>query len=96
MTRGLLIASAAAIAFAAFSVPTPADAARQCQKVTSKARGLSEKAATARSEKKLNGYVDRWAKKAGKTTVRISRIKTGCQKGKGPVTTCTSRAAACI
>lgn len=97
MTRTLLIASAAIVALASFSAPSPAEAKRMCQKVTAKAMGLTEKGATGRAEKKLNRYVDRWTKKAGKTTVRISRISTSCEAGKvKAVKKCTAKAKACI
>jgi hypothetical protein len=93
MIRKLLIASAAVAAVAAYTAVTEPVQAGSCAVISAKARGLTEAAATTRSQKKLNNRINHWAHKQGLKVVRVGHGATSCKKG--ALFVCTSAAKVC-
>jgi hypothetical protein len=89
----LLIACAAVGAIGAFIAVSQPVQAGSCALVTAKGRGLSEAAATKRSDKNLNAHINHWAHKAKLKAVRVGTAATSC--GKGPLFICTTSAKVC-
>lgn len=93
MIRTLLIASAAIFVVAAYTAATEPVQAGSCAVVSAKARGLTEAAASTRSQKKLNHHINHWAHKQGLKVVRVGHGDTSCKKG--ALFVCTSAAKVC-
>ena len=89
----LLIACAAVGAIGAFIAVSQPVQAGSCALVTAKGRGLSEAAATKRSDKNLNAHINHWAHKGKLKAVRVGTAATSC--GKGPLFICTTSAKVC-
>ena len=89
----LLIACAAVGAIGAFIAVSQPVQAGSCALVSAKGRGLSEAAATKRSDKNLNAHINHWAHKGKLKAVRVGTAATSC--GKGPLFICTSSAKVC-
>jgi hypothetical protein len=90
MTKLLLFAVALGLALA-ISVPGIA-AQKPGAVVSAKAIGLSEKAVSDRSARKLNRHINHWAHVNKLPTVRVGLSQTSCTKGAGGLYTCTSSA----
>jgi hypothetical protein len=89
----LLIACAAVGAIGAFIAVSQPVQAGSCALVSAKGRGLSEAAATKRSDKNLNAHINHWAHKGKLKAVRVGTAATSC--GKGPLFICTTSAKVC-
>jgi len=94
MFRGLIIASAAVIAVAAFTAVSQPASAGTCAAVSAKGRGVDDAAATKRAEKNLVHRINHLAHKNKMSKVKVGKRSTKCAKG-FPGSICTATAKVC-
>jgi hypothetical protein len=94
MFRGLIIASAAVIAVAAFTAVSQPASAGSCVAVSAKGRGLDDAAATKRAQKNLVTRINHWAHKNKVSKVHVGKPATSCAK-KFPGSVCKASAKVC-
>jgi hypothetical protein len=94
MFRGLIIASAAVIAVAAFTAVSQPASAGTCVAVSAKGRGVDDAAATKRAQKNLTNRINHWAHKNKASKIRVGKPATKCGKG-FPGSICTATAKVC-
>ena len=94
MFRGLIIASAAIVAVAAFTAVSEPASAGTCVAVSAKGRGVDDAAATKRAQKNLVNRINHWSHKNKVSKVRVGKPATTCGKG-FPGSLCTATAKVC-
>ena len=93
MFNKVLIALLTVLAVAGFGTVSEPAAAKTCEAVLAKGRGLDEAAASARSLKHLTNRINHWAAKNKLGSVGVGHRSTVCSK-KGAYI-CTSSAKVC-